>query len=85
MANRRINLKTIEDMGKNVKVKPVNNKKVEYRQQVNVAIQLLVRSQTPELQIDLADLLKYPLTTVPFSIRTADGCFAKLRLTSISV
>ena len=40
-------------------------------------MQLLVRSQTPELTIDLADLMKYPLTLVPFSIGTADGCFAK--------
>ena len=72
-----MNLKTMEDMGKNVKVKTANNKIVEYRQQGNVAMQLLVRSQTPELQIDLADLLKYPLTPVPFSIGTADGCFAK--------
>ena len=74
---KRTNLKTMEDMGKNVKVKTANNKIVEYRQQGNVAMQLLVRSQTPELQINLADLLKFPLTPVPFSIGTADGCFAK--------
>ena len=74
---KRMNLKTMEDMGKNVKVKTANNKIVEYRQQGNVAMQLLVRSQSPELQINLADLLKFPLTPVPFSIGTADGCFAK--------
>ena len=72
-----MNLKRMEDMGKNVKVKTANNKTVEYRQQGNVAMQLLVRSQTPELKIDLADLMKYPLTPEPFSIGTADGCFAK--------
>ena len=72
-----MNLKTMVDMGKNVKVKTANNKIVEYRQQGNVAMQLLVRSQTPELKIDLADLMKYPLTPVPFSTGTADGCFAK--------
>ena len=72
-----MNLKTMEAMGKNVKVKMANNKIVEYRQQGNVAMQVLVRSQTPELQIDLADLLKYLLTPVPFSNGTADGCFAK--------
>lgn len=74
---KRKNLKTMEAMGKNVKVKTANNKIVQYRQQGNVAMQLLVRSQTPELRIDLADLMKYPLTPVPFSIGTADGCFAK--------
>ena len=39
-------------------------------------MQLLVRSQKPELQLDLADLLNYPLTSVSFSNGTADGCFA---------
>ena len=75
---KRMNLETMEAMGKNVEVKTANNKIVEYRQQGNVAMQLLVRSQTPELKIDLADLMKYPLTPVPFSIGTANGCFAKL-------
>ena len=69
----------MEDIGRNVKVKTANNKIVEYRQQGNAAMQLLVRSQTPELKIDLADLMKYPLTPVhvPFSIGTTDSCFAK--------
>ena len=53
-----MNLKTVEDMGKNVKVKTANNKIVEYKQQGNVAMQLLVRLQTPELNTDLADLMK---------------------------
>ena len=75
---KRMNLEKMEAMGKNVEVKTANNKIVEYRQQGNVAMQLLVRSQTPELKIDLADLMKYPLTPVPFSIGTANGCFAKL-------
>ena len=39
---------TVEDMGKNVKVKMANNMIVECRQQWNVAMQLLVRSQTPD-------------------------------------
>lgn len=39
---------------------------------------LLVRSQKPEVKIDPGDLMKYPLTAVPFSIGTADDCFAKI-------
>ena len=74
---KRMNLKTMEDMGKHVKVNTASNKIVQYRQQGNIAMQLLVRSQTPELRIELADLMKYPLTPVPFSIGTADGGFAK--------
>ena len=50
----------MEDMGKEVKVRTANNKMVEYRQQRNVAMQLLVRSQAPELNIDLAYLMRYP-------------------------
>ena len=49
-------------MGKKVKVRTANNKVVEYRQQGNIAMQLLVSSQTPELNIDLTDLMRYPLT-----------------------
>ena len=72
-----MNLKTMEDMGKKVKVKSSKNKEMQYRQQGNIAMQLLVQSQKPEINIDLADLMKYPLTPVPFSIGTADGCLAK--------
>ena len=49
----------------------------EYTQIGNIAMQLLVRSQTPELNIDQADLTRYPITQFLFSIGTADGCFAK--------
>ena len=37
---KRMNLKTIEDMGKKVKVKSSKNKMLEYRQQGNIAMQL---------------------------------------------
>ena len=40
-------------------------------------MQLLVQSQRPDIQIDLGDLMQYPLTLVPFSIDTADSCLAK--------
>ena len=72
-------LKTMEDMGKKVKVRTANNKMVKYRQQGSIAMQLLVRSQTPELNIDLADPMRYPLIPVPFNIGTL------LNLTSLRV
>ncbi|KAH3801966.1 hypothetical protein DPMN_155631 [Dreissena polymorpha] len=40
-------------------------------------MQLLVQSQRPDWLINQEDLLKYSLTTVPFSIGTADGFLAK--------
>ena len=50
---------------------------MEYRQQGNIAFQLLVKSQCQEPKVDLAEMLKYPLTPVPYSIGTADGFLAK--------
>ena len=67
----------MEDMEKTVKIKSAQNKIVEYRQQGNIVMQLLGRSKKPELQIDLAELMKYPLTPIPFSTGIADDCFAK--------
>ena len=67
----------MEDIGKRVKVRYSKNKEVQYRQQGNIAMQLLVQSQQPDINIDLATLMKYPLTPVPFSIGTADGCLEK--------
>ena len=52
-----MNLKTIEDKGKNVNIKTTKNQIFEYRQERNVAMLLLVRLHTPELKIDLADLI----------------------------
>lgn len=74
---KKMNLRTMEDIGKKVKLKSSKNKEIQYRQQGNVAMQLLVQSQNPEINIDLAEILKYPLTPVPFSIGTADGSLAK--------
>ena len=64
-------------MGKKVKVRSSKTKMLEYRQQGNIAMQLLVQSQRPDILIDLRDLMQYPLTPLSFSIGTADGCLAK--------
>jgi hypothetical protein len=73
---KRLNLKTMANMNKSVKLK-TNNKVVEYKQQGNVALQLLVHSQSEDGRLDLRSILAYPLTPVPYSIATADGFFAK--------
>ena len=59
-----------------IKLRSAKNKTVECRQQESIVTQLLVWSQKPELHMDLADLIIYPLTQVEFSIGTDDGCFA---------
>jgi len=73
----RLNLKTLGNMNKQLKVTTANNKVVQYKQQGNIAFQLFVKSQSQGLQLDLKELMTYPLTPVPFSIGTADGFLAK--------
>lgn len=74
---RRQRLKSFEDMGKTVVVKNTSNKEVLYRQQSNVAFQLLVRAQNQPEKIKLRELVKYPLMPVPSAIGTADGFLLK--------
>jgi len=75
---KRLNLKTLADMNKQTKVTTTKNKVVvQFQQQGNVAFQLFMKSQEQGIQLDLRELLTYPLTPVPYSIGTADGFMAK--------
>ena len=49
---------------------------VEYRYQGNVFLQLLMKIQE-EGTITVNEFMTYPLTPVPYSLATADGCFSK--------
>ena len=74
---KRLNLKTLSELAKKTTIKSSQNKIIEYRQQSNIAFQLIVRSQCDDLGIDLKELLAYPLTPVPYSIATSDGFLNK--------
>jgi hypothetical protein len=74
---KRLNLKTLGDMNKKVKVTTTKSKVLQYKQQGNVAFQLFLKSQNEGLRLDLKELMTYPLTPVPYSIATADGFLAK--------
>ena len=74
---KRLCLKTMADSNKSVKLKTSKNKVVEYKQQGNIALQLLVKTQNQASQVDLQELMTYPLTPVPYSIGTSDGFLAK--------
>ena len=50
---KRLNLKTLSELAKKTTIKSSQNKIIEYRQQSNIAFQLLVRSQCDDLRIDL--------------------------------
>ena len=49
----------------------------EFKQQSNVAFQLLVKSQQGNLDVDLQELMAFQLTAVPYSLGTADGFLVK--------
>ena len=66
-------LKTFADISKKALVKTSSKTTIEYKQQGNVALLLLVKSQTQPEKLDLKEVLQYPLMKVPSAIRTADG------------
>ena len=59
------------------KMKTTKNNVVQYKQQENVAFQLLLKSQNQGLRLNFKELMTYPLTPVPYSLATADGYLAK--------
>ncbi|KAK6184936.1 hypothetical protein SNE40_007284 [Patella caerulea] len=76
---KRLNLKTMATMNKSIKLTTTQNKTIEYKQQSDIAIKLLVKSQhLPEgTKLDLEKLMTFELTPVPYSLGTADGFLAK--------
>lgn len=74
---KRLHLKTMSDMNRVAKVTTSKNRVMQFKQQGNVAFHLLVKSQNQGLQLDLKELMTYPLSPVPYSLATADGCLAK--------
>ena len=61
---KKLNLKKMSELNKVVKLKTSKNKVVEYKQQNNIAFQLLVKSQQQKAKLNMQYLLSYPLTTV---------------------
>ena len=52
-------------MGKESVVKTLSNREALYKQQANVAFQLLVLLQKQSEKINMRELMKYPLTPMP--------------------
>lgn len=73
---KKMKLRTFHSGNKTVKLKTAQNKIITYKQHSSVALQLLVKSQSHG-HIDVDELLKYPLSPVPYSLGTADGFMAK--------
>ena len=73
---RRI-LKTLGGMNKKSKMKSQDSKLLQFKQQGNVAFQLFLACQKLGIQVKLEELVKFPMTPVPYSLATADGFFCK--------
>ena len=65
---KKTNLKTFKDMNMKTKVTAKENKVIQYKEQSNKALYLMVQSQKQGIQIDLKELAKYPMTCIPFSV-----------------
>ncbi len=73
---KKLKLKTFQSSAKTVKLRTAQNQIITYKQHSSVAIQLLVKSQA-QGRINLDELMKYPLSSVPYSLGTTDGYMAK--------
>ena len=74
---KNLKLKTMAVTTKTVKLKTSDRKLVEYKQQSNIAFQLMVKAQLSGGQLNLREIVKFSLTPVPYSIGTSDNFFAK--------
>ena len=64
---KKMKLKKVKDMNMKMKVTAKENKVIQYWEQSNKALYLRVQSQKQWVQIDLKELAKYPMTSIPFS------------------
>ena len=74
---KKQNLKTLGFMNKKSTKKSGDNKIVQFKHQGNVAFQLFLKCQQLRIKLKLEELVKFPLTPVPYSLATADGFFCK--------
>ncbi len=65
---RRANLKSFADINTKPRVSCSQSKVLQYREQSSRAFQILVQSQKEGLQVNLEELMSYPLTCIPYSI-----------------
>ena len=60
-------------MNKSAKVKSSDKKVVEYKSQSNI----ITKSFEEGIQLDMKEMMKYYLTSIPYCIGTADGFLSK--------
>ena len=68
-----MNLKTLADTRTVAKGRTATaNQVVKYKEQSTIAFHLLMKTQQDNIQLNMKELIAYPLTTVPFSIVTGN-------------
>ncbi len=66
-------LNPLDSMTKINKMKGSKNKVFQFKEQGTIAFKfLLFKSQNEGVQLDMKELMSYPLTTVPFSLATGN-------------
>ena len=73
----KLKLLTMERTNKRIKLTSSQGKMIQYREQGDIAFQLLVKSQLLEYPLSIAELMTYCITPVPHSLGTPDGYIAK--------
>ena len=58
-------LKSFADLKKKMNISINNNKVIQYKEQSNRTFHLLIQSQNEGLQLDLRELMSFPLTIIP--------------------
>ena len=74
---KRLNLQTLEDTSIVTKMKAAKSQVIRYKEQATIAFKLLVKTQSEGLQLNMKELMSYPLTKVPFSIGTGKSTLTK--------
>ena len=74
---KRLNLATMGNINKKIKVTNGKKKVVEFKEHNNVAFQLLVKSQALGKSLNLQEVMKFQLTPVPYCLGTSDGFLNK--------
>ena len=74
---KKLKLKTMADHNKVAKLKNSQNKLIQYKQQGNIAFQVLIKAQNLNIDINIQELMTYQLTPVPYSLATTDGFLGK--------
>ena len=59
----RMNSKTLEDSQKVTKMKATKNKIIRYKEQGMMTFKLLIKTNTEAIQLNMRELMTYPLTT----------------------